>query len=211
MRTILPLLLLLIALPALSQAGDEKVLRVESFDGAGPKLGRAWETYIDENNLGTKINPFVILKEGSPKSSKGHGRFSGHIGKNQKPWPWAALDLAFGDDGPKDLSGYKSLRFYAKGDGKKHRVRLGRTAVEDYCDFEYTFVAPKEWTRITAPLGEFTQPKWGKQIPRGFKDVNKIGFLALAPGDDEDFDLRFTDVELVADASAGAEGKREKR
>jgi hypothetical protein len=32
--------------------------------------------------------------------------------------------------------------------------------------------------------------------------VNKIGFLALAPGDDEDFDLRFTDVEFVGKAAA---------
>jgi hypothetical protein len=37
-------------------------------------------------------------------------------------------------------------------------------------------------------------------VPRGFKDVNKIGFLALAPGDDEDFDLRFTDVKFAAKA-----------
>ena len=108
----------------------------------------------------------------------------------------------FGDDGPKDLSAYASLRFYAKGDGKKHRVRLGRSAVEDYCHFEYVFVAPKVWTRITAPLDEFKQPSWGKQIAPGFKDVTSLGFLALAPGDDEDFELRFTEVEFVAKTPA---------
>jgi hypothetical protein len=203
MRKSLPILLLtLTALPALVWAGEEKILPVEYFDGAGPKLGMEWQTYIDENNLGTKINPFVIVKDGSPKGSKGHGHFSGHMGKSKDPWPWAALDLAFGDHGPKDLSAFTSLRFFAKGDGKKYRVRLGREAVKDYCDYEYTFVAPKEWTRITAPFSEFVQPKWGKQVPRSFKDVNKIGFLALAPGDDEDFDLRFTDVEFVGKAAA---------
>jgi hypothetical protein len=197
MRNGLPLLLLFfVALPGM--AGEEKVLLVDNFDGSGPRLGTSWETYLDDNNLGTKVKPFVIVKEGSPKSAKGHGHFSGHMGKSKAPWPWAVLDLAFNDDGPKDLSGYQSLRFYARGDGKKYRVRLGRTAVVDYCDYEYTFVAPKEWTRIVAPLNEFAQPKWGKQVPRGFKDVTKIGFLALAPGDDEDFDLRFTQVEFVA-------------
>jgi hypothetical protein len=198
MRKCIPVLLL-ISLPAF--AGEEKTLRIESFDGKGPKLGMDWQTYHDENNLGTKVNPFAIVKDGAPKGSKGYGRFSGHMGKSKSPWPWATVDLAFGDDGPKDLSAYDSLRFHAKGDGKKYRIRLGRVAVEDYCDFEYTFVAPKEWTRITAPLAEFAQPKWGKQVARGFKDVKMIGFLALAPGDDEDFDLRFTDVEFVAKAA----------
>src|SRR5207237_265779 len=149
--------------------GAEKVLVIEKFDGTGPKLGSSWETYHDDNNLGTKVNPFVIEKEGNPKGAKGHGHFSGHMGKSKDPWPWAVLDLAFNDDGPKDLSGYTALRFWVKGDGKKYRVRLGRVAVEDYCDFEYTFIAPKEWTLITAPLEQFTQPKWGKQVPRGFK------------------------------------------
>jgi hypothetical protein len=193
---------MLIALPGLVGAGDEKVLPVENFDGNGPKLGTGWETYLDENKLGTKVDPFAIMKEGSPKGSKGHGRFSGHMGKSKDPWPWAVVDLSFGDDAPKDLSAYAALRFYAKGDGKKYRVRLGRDAVKDYCDFEYTFVAPKEWTRIVAPLSEFAQPKWGKQMARSFADVNKIGFLALAPGDDEDFDLRFTDVDFISKAPA---------
>lgn len=190
------LLLCLAAIPGLAWAGGDKGFPVEKFDGTGPKLGNSWETYHDGNNLGTKVNPFAVVKEGNPKGSKGHGHFSGHVGKNKEPWPWAVLDLAFADD-PKDLSDYTSLRFYAKGDGKKYRVRLGRVAVEDYCDFEYTFVAPKEWTLITAPLDKFVQPKWGKQVARGFKDVNRIGFLALAPGDDEDFELRFTEVEFV--------------
>lgn len=198
MRKHLPMLLLLLAAaPGLALA-QEKNLPVENFDGTGPKLGAEWQTYLDEHKLGTKINPFAIVKDGSPKGSKGHGHFTGHIGTSKDPWPWASLELNFGDDGAKDLSAYASLRFYAKGDGKKHRVRLGRAAVEDYCHFEYTFVAPKEWTRITAPLDEFKQPSWGKQIARSFKDTTSLGFLALAPGDDEDFELRFTEVEFVA-------------
>ncbi len=201
-QTLAVLLLVSIALPAIIRAGDDKTLPVESFDGTGPKLGTDWQTYLDENNLGTKVNPFAVLKDGSPKGSKGHGHFSGHMGKSKDPWPWAVLDLSFGDDAPKDLSAYTHLRFWAKGDGKKYRVRLGREAVKDYCDYEYTFVAPKEWTRVAAPLAEFTQPKWGKQVPRGYKDVTKLGFLALAPGDDEDFDLRFTELEFVAKAAA---------
>jgi hypothetical protein len=202
-RTCLPVLLLLVApIPGLISAGDEKVLLVDNFDGDGPKLGNSWETYADDNKLGTKLNPFVMEKGGSPKSGKGHAHFSGHMGKFKDPWPWALVELDFGADGPKDLSGYNSLRFYAKGDGKKYRVRLGRAAVEDYCHFEYAFVAPKEWTLITCAMDQFAQPKWGKQIAKGFKDVTSIGFMALAPGNDESFDLRFDDVEFVTGTPA---------
>jgi hypothetical protein len=197
-------ILVLVLIASGMRAGDVKTLPVEAFDGAGPKLGMDWQTYHDEHNLGTKVKPFVIVKDGSPKGSKGHGHFAGHMGKSKDPWPWAGVDLAFGDDAPKDLSAYTHLRFWAKGDGKKYRVRLGRDAVTDYCDFEYAFVAPKEWTPITAPLAEFTQPKWGKQVPRGFKDVKMLGFLALAPGDDEDFELRFTDLAFVSQPPAKA-------
>jgi len=45
----------LIALPA--GTGWRQVLPVEKFDGAGPKLGSSWETYHDDHNLGTKVNP----------------------------------------------------------------------------------------------------------------------------------------------------------
>ncbi len=195
------------ACPWFASAGGDKTLVVEPFDGNGPKLGMSWETYVDNSNLGSKVNPFVLVKDGSPKGSKGHGHFSGRVGKNQSPWSWAVLDLAFNDDGPKDVSAYKSLRFQAKGDGKKFRVRLGRKAVEDYCDYEYVFIAPKEWTPITAPLGEFTQPPWGKQVPKGFKDVTKVGFMALATGDEGDFSLRFTDIEFVPNAPAKLDTK----
>ena len=193
--------------PWFASAGGAKSLVVEPFDGNGPKLGMSWEVYTDDSKLGTKVNPFALVKDGGPKGSKGHGHFSGHVGKHQAPWTWAVLDLAFNDDGPKDVSAYQSLRFQAKGDGKKYRVRLGRKAVEDYCDYEYVFMAPKEWTPISAPLADFAQPSWGKQVPRGFKDVTKVGFMALAPGDDEDFSLRFTDIEFVPNEPAKQDKK----
>lgn len=197
----LPLLLLLVLVPGLVLAGEEKVILVDNFDGSGPRLGDAWNPFCDENNLGTKVNPFEVVSEGSPRGFKGHGRFTGHMGKHKDPWPWATLDLRF-PDSPQDLTRYSSVRFWAKGDGKKYRVRMSRAVIEDYCDFEYVFTAPREWTLITAPLKDFKQPNWGKQVARDFKDVNMIGFLALAPGDDEDFDLRFTNVEFVSGAPA---------
>jgi hypothetical protein len=181
--------------------GGPDSLLVDAFDG-GPKIGGSWEVYKDDNNLGTKVNPFAVEKDGNPTGSKGHGRFSGHIGKNMAPFPWAVLDLSWQDAGTKDLSEYKALRFWAKGDGKKHRARIGRAAVEDFCYPEAPFVAPKEWTRVTLALSDFRQPDWGKQVAAGFKDVKMVGFAALSPGDDEDFELRLAAIEFVKELPA---------
>jgi type 1 glutamine amidotransferase len=203
MKKYLPVLILLVtAFPG--GAGEPKALVVDPFDGNGPKLGRSWEIFVDANNLGSKANVFDFVKEGNPPNSKGHGHFSGHVGKSVSPFPWVVLELDFQDDGPKDVSAYTSLRFWAKGDGKKHRARIGRAAIDDHCHFEYVFTAPKEWTQITAPLKEFAQPKWGKQIPQGYKDVTKVGFLALNTGNDEDFSLRIAGMEFVAQSADNA-------
>jgi type 1 glutamine amidotransferase len=201
-------LISLLLVPCLAAAGEPKPLVVDPFDGNGPKLGRGWETYVDANNLGSKANAFEFVKEGSPPKHQGHGHFSGHVGKSKAPFPWISLDLEFHEDGPKDVTAFNSIRFQAKGDGKKHRIRIGREANPDHCYYEYIFTAPKEWTEIIAPFKDFVQPKWGKQIAREFKDVTKVGFLALAPGDDEDFTLRISGLEFaVASPAAIAQTK----
>src|SRR5436190_21284178 len=107
MRKLLPALLCFMSAflwPAM--ASEEKVLVVDHFDGTGPKIGKSWEIYVDANDLGSKANAFDFVKEGSPPNSKGHGHFSGHVGKSKAPYPWVVLELEFHDDGPKDLSAY---------------------------------------------------------------------------------------------------------
>ena len=189
-------LLPVLALPALIWGAEGANLSVDNFDGSST-IGTTWEIYFDKNNLGTKVNPFGF-ENGSAKSDKGkHGHFSGHLGRNMDPWPYAVAELTVDQNGPKDLSAYKAIRFHAKGDGKTYRVGLGRNAVTDHCQFQYSFTAPKEWTVIVCPLDKFAQPDWGKQIERSFKDVTTVRFEAPAEGDDVDFDLSFDDIEFV--------------
>jgi Carbohydrate binding domain (family 11) len=195
-RKLIPLLSML-AFPALIRAAQDSDLLVDDFNGGGPKIGKTWEIHCDSRNLGTKVNPFGIEK-GSARSDKGeHGHFSGHLGRKMYPWPYALVELAFSNDGPKDLSAFKAVRFYAKGNGKTYRVGLGRNAVTDHCHFEHSFTAPKEWTLIVCPLDEFVQPDWGIQIAKGFKDVISLRFEAPAGGDDEELDLHVDDVQFV--------------
>ena len=189
-------LLSLFAFPALVWAAEDANLSVDNFDGSSA-IGATWEIYFDSNNLGTKLNPFGFEK-GSAKSDKGkHGHFYGHLGRNVDPWPYALVELPLSQEGPKDLSTFKAIRFHAKGDGKTYRVGLGRDAVKDHCQFQHPFTAPKEWTVIVCPLDKFAQPEWGKQIEKSFKDVTTVRFEAPAEGDDVDFDLRIDDVEFV--------------
>ena len=185
------------ALPALIWGAEDAKLLVDNFDG-NTTTGTTWEIFFDKNNLGTKVNPFGFETE-SAKSDKGkHGHFFGHLGRNMEPWPYAVAELKVDQNGPKDLSAYKAIRFHAKGDGKTYRVGLGRNAVTDHCQFQYSFTAPKEWTVIVCPLDKFAQPDWGQQIERSFKDVTTVRFEAPAEGDDVDFDLSFDDVEFIA-------------
>jgi len=122
------------------------------------------------------------------------------MGKNKDPgpgrsWTWVSTTMAQG------FVGLHGLALYVKGDGKKYRVRLGRVAVEDYCDFEFTFVAPKEWTLITAPLDKFMQPSGASSGPR-LQGREQNRFPGPGPGNDEDFELRFTEVEFITEAPA---------
>ncbi len=202
-RTTVRLLVLAIALPAGAYAADEKVWLLDDFESTAPKTGSKWETHFDNNKLGTTLTPkpFVVAKDGSPKSPKGHAHISGHLGKDMEPWPFAFLRLYLNAKStPVDLSGAKSLRFYTKGDGRTYSVQLVRASIKDYAHFEYRFEAPKEWTLITIPFDKFTQPDWGQQVEKEFKDVTAVKFNAATR--DADFDLHLDDVELVFDPAA---------
>ena len=134
---------------------------------------------------------------GNPPESPGHcAGMKGHMGPQQAPWPWAALSLNLDTNGgPVDLSTYKAIRFYTKGDGKTHTVALNKASVTDYGDFQASFVSPSEWTQVTINFSDFSQPNWGKQLDKKFNDVMKLTF---APGvTDPDFDFKIDDVEFI--------------
>ena len=96
---------------------------------------------------------------------------------------------------PVDLSAYKAIRFYTKGDGKSHSVALNKASVTDYCDYSASFVSPADWTQVTIPFANFAQPNWGKQVEKKFNDVVKLSFAPGTP--DSDFDFKIDDVEFL--------------
>lgn len=182
---------------SISAAPSKDVLKVDDFETGAPAYGAGWWEGCDTYGV-TKLAPvpFATLPGGSPKSPSHCAGLKGHMAPMQGPnWPWASLSMGFDAGGkPVDLSAYKAIRFYTKGDGQSHSVALNKAAVTDYCDFTASFVSPSDWTQVTIPFTDFAQANWGKQVEKKFNDVLKLTF---SPGAGADFDFKIDDVEFV--------------
>jgi len=173
------------------------VLKLDDFESTAPAYGASWWAGCDSNGA-TKLlsQPFAPIAGGSSKSPGHSAAMKGALGPMQDPWPWAVLTLGLkADSSPVDLTAYKALRFYTKGDGKSHAVALDKASGTDYCGFSVEFVSPKEWTLVTLPFDTFAQATWGKQLEKKFHDVVKITFSPGSGG--AEFDFLIDDVELV--------------
>ncbi len=179
-----------------------KKLLVDDFEkgAAVNKLGGEWMTDCDKNNLGTTLSPmpFTPTKGGHKGSVKYAAHISGHFGKSAAPWPYVALTATLtAGGGAVDLSQFKAIEFWQKGDGKVYSLALGRAAVQDYCNFREEFKSTPTWTKVTLKLSDFTQPAWGKQVPYKLSDITNMTFSPGASFSDEDYDLWVDDVTLV--------------
>jgi hypothetical protein len=172
---------------------------VEDFEGTSGKSGGYWCAF-DSNGLGTKVSPdpFVLSPGGAPPSPGHAARYFGTLGDNRPPYSWAQLQVFLNSGkSPQDLRGFRSIRFWAKGDGGRYSVVLARQSVTDYDHFRQDFVANREWTAIALPLRAFTQAGWGKKLPATFDDVVQIQF---SPAEySRAFDLAIDHVELSPD------------
>ncbi|HXK16660.1 MAG TPA: CIA30 family protein, partial [Polyangiaceae bacterium] len=114
-----------------------KALLLDDFESGSTKAGQPWSASADQNNLGSAAT--FAVEDGGKVGKAAH--FTGKLGKNVAPWPWASLStgVAMGSKG--DLSGVAAVRFWVKGDGKKYRLALAREAVTDYANFAKSFQA----------------------------------------------------------------------
>jgi hypothetical protein len=105
-------------------------------------------------------------------------------------------EVAFSErQAPTDLTGYKALRFWVKGDGTTHTVKMHRMAVKDHAFPMASFATTSTWTQVTLPLADFAQPAWAQQVAGGLSDVHLVVF---APGADKSaFDFSIDQLELV--------------
>jgi len=160
---------------------------VEDFESTSGRSGTLYLEF-DKNNIGTAV-------EAGSGVSGGAGWVKGTLGANRAPWSWVQLQVFLDrSSAPKDIRGYRSLRFRVKGNGGRYNVALVKKAVTDYDNFLFTFVAPPGWTELRIPLDQFRQAGWGKKVDAVFDDVVMIQF---SPAENEKpFEFWVDDVVL---------------
>jgi hypothetical protein len=136
-----------------STISSGQTLLLDDFESSSSRAGQPWSASADSNNLGS-IATFAV-EDGGKVGKAAH--FTGKLGRNVAPWPWASLSTGVATGAKGDLSGIAAVRFWVKGDGKKYRLALAREAVTDYANFAKSFQAPKEWTQIEIPLAALRQ------------------------------------------------------
>ena len=170
---------------------------VEDFENPAGLSGGLWFEF-DRNPLGTEANPhpFVLTPGGAPKSPGSCAHIWGKLGADREPWTWVQMQIMLNPSKqPTNLTAYKSLRFFVKGDGGRYGVTFVKAAVSDYDDYHYEFTAPSEWTEIDVPFSQFRQHGWGKAVPHVFDDVTRIQFYPAQH--DQAFDVSVDHVVLT--------------
>ena len=176
-----------------------KTWLVETFESPQGMSGGFWCAF-DNNGLGTKVrpDPFEVTTGGAPPSPGHSARYFGALGDNRPPYSWAQLQVFLNSSkAPTDLRGFRSIRFWAKGDGGRYAVVLAKQSVTDYDHFKQEFVATSDWTQIALPLDGFTQAGWGQKRPSIFDDVAMIQFAPAAYS--HPFDVSIDHIELSPD------------
>ncbi len=174
------------------------VFIVDDFEAATAKNGGVWISEQDPHNMGTTLlpKPFTTSPGGAPGSPGQAGHISGHLGPSRAPWPYAVLSIDLNaPPRPVDLTQFKALEFWAKGDGKNYRVQLSKASVTDWSHPQHEFKPPSKWTKLSLPLAKFAQPSWGIKVSNVANDVNSIVFGAMDGG--QDYDLWIDDVQFV--------------
>jgi len=185
--------------PKPAPVAPRKPWLVESFESPQGTSGGFWCAF-DHSGLGTQVSPdpFALTPGGAPPSPGFAARYFGAVGDNRPPYSWAQLQV-FLNPGktPTDLRGFRSIRFWAKGDGGRYAVVLAKQAVTDFDHFREEFVAGSDWTEIQLPLSGFAQAGWGKKQPATFDDVAQIFFTPATFS--RPFDVSIDHIQLSPD------------
>lgn len=75
---------------------------------------------------------------------------------------------------PVDVSPYKALRFWAKGDGAPVRVILESTGITDADYYQTVFTPDSEWRQYIIPLSQFQQRGFGQAVTWTGTDVKAV-------------------------------------
>lgn len=178
---------------------------LDDFEDKNPAnaLGGGWFTYADKELGGdSQVSAFEVAAGGA-NASGAAGKMSGKV---TKTYPYGFITVATSlDEGgkPVDLSVYKGISFWAKGDGKPIRLSFHSPAVKDYNYYSYVFTPTTEWQRFDVPFDQLTQEDWKDKlvsVPKAevLAQVTHIGWTTFPLGEPREFTrLELDDVQLT--------------
>jgi len=192
------------AKPAATPAAALAPLVLDNFEGQ--TSGGKWGVYDDvkDNKGSSKANPDPWAVQADPgKGAKG----SDHFGKC---WGTVTTKYQYGfggvgydfdaDDKTKtlDITGYKGIHFWMKGDGKAYSISVkSPSANKDFCYYTYQIETSADWTEYTIDFSKFHQPSWGAATSRksSFSTATGIQFQTIGQPIDK-FEFYFDEFNL---------------
>ena len=133
-----------------------------------------WEVVTDQVAGGSSTCAIQIIPQGAEGSAKSL-QLSGEV-TTQFAFGFASVSLSLAPAGAEaaDVSRYKGIQFYTKGDGKQYRVAFSSLAVIDYDDFSHMFTAGEDWQLVKIPFAELIQMGFGKRMEWTGRDVTSL-------------------------------------
>jgi len=134
--------------------------------------GGPW--FIYGAGVNTFTNPPPIVTPGYKGNSDCAIKFEGSAAISCDYGVWMVNAILSG--APADLSGNTAISFYSKGSGTYRIVLMSNATTNN--DYQWTFDAATDWTRIEIPFSSFTQPQtWGAvELSKALSEAVRIGW-----------------------------------
>lgn len=157
---------------------NKEALLVADFEAGNSSTvgGANWYRISDKIAGGSSSVKIEVIDGGAAKSKKAL-RMTGTLTADFQYGPFAGMGATVDKNG-KDLSAYKGLRFYARGDGATYRVSIPSLAVKDHNEYGKEFVASKTWRLVLIPFNQLKQGDWGRKTTWTGKDVKGVELTA---------------------------------
>jgi len=185
-------------------AAAEPPLRIDDFEDLDLEAmpGLSWIAIGDWLFGGASDGELAVVRPSPGNHSRGALRLTGHLrpgGKIVVAGAWTALR----EDGlPRDVTGYRGLRFRVRGTPGRYLAGLRRTERKTSANFLAPVTVTSAWTMVEVPFRDL------EQVPPGRSTLSfaptGIGWIGVTSGNDSprDFQIEIDDVELVPEPTA---------
>jgi len=168
-----------------------------NFEDKKTALECGWIGVTDSVMNGISKVALSLAPEGA-SGTKQSLKMEGSVIAGQNPYVmFAGCASRFGGGNDTyDVTGFKGIKFWAKGDGNTYRIDLPAAAVTDYMFHSFPFTPPAgEWKEIKVPFIGLKQMPYGKKVAWTGTDVVGVQFFTVG-GPIEKFSLQVDEIEF---------------